>query len=221
MGRRIFDLTVGSLVLLVFAPIMLLTAAAIRLSDPGPVLYRAVREGQDETRFELLKFRTMRIGSDQLGIISGLSDQRVFPFGAFLRKTKLDELPQFWNVIRGEMSVVGPRPENCDIVERCYTKEQRRTLSVRPGVASPGSIFNYTHAHEYLDDDDPVGSYEQKLLPVKLGLELVYVDDQSISYDLRLIGRTIAAIGGIIAGRRDFPLPREYAIARDRGYIDV
>lgn len=220
MAKRIFDVIFSSVVLVLALPFFALIALAIRLTDRGPVFYRARRHGQGNSEFMLYKFRTMRVGADREGAITALADDRVSRLGHLLRATKLDELPQFWNVLIGEMAIVGPRPEDVSVVQRCYTDEQRRTLSVLPGIASPGSIFNYTHAAEYLRDGDVAGTYEKDLLPVKLGLELVYVDRQSFWYDLRIIGRTMAVIARSLCGRREFPLPFEHSIARSRGYFE-
>jgi lipopolysaccharide/colanic/teichoic acid biosynthesis glycosyltransferase len=221
MAKRLFDLLLSATALIVTAPLLLFIAVAIKLSDPGPVFYHALRQGAGDSRFPLYKFRTMRVGADKNGAITGVNDARVFALGNFLRHTKLDEVPQFWNVLKGDMSVVGPRPEDIDIVDRCYTDSQRRTLSVRPGIASPGSIFNYTHAGEYLDDNDVAGSYETHLLPVKLGLELVYIDDVSFAYDLRIITRTLLIVIRMLLGQRQFALPPEYAVAEAKGYFSA
>ena len=221
MAKRVFDLFFSGFVILATAPLLLVIAVVIKLSDPGPVLYRSVRQGKGESRFNLIKFRTMRVGADEEGAITGTKDRRVFSFGGYLRQAKLDELPQFWNVLKGDMSIVGPRPEDVNIVRRCYSENQRRTLENRPGIASPGSIFNYTHANEYLDDSDIVGSYEARLLPVKLGLELEYVDNASFAYDIRIVARTIMVVVQMLFGQRQFPLPPEYAIAKSKGYFDV
>ncbi len=220
MIKRWFDIIFSLAMLVVALPLFVLVSIVIRLFDRGPIFYRARRQGQNAHSFILYKFRSMRIGSDIGSGITSTNDDRVSLIGGVLRRSKLDELPQFWNVLKGDMSVVGPRPEDGDIVRRCFTSLQRRTLSVRPGIASPGSIFNFTHGHHYLEDADPSGSYERQLLPIKLGLELVYVDDRNLAYDLKILGRTIKAIVATLSGKRDFSLPPEYAIAKRRGYFD-
>jgi lipopolysaccharide/colanic/teichoic acid biosynthesis glycosyltransferase len=219
MLKRIFDVVLSLFVLTLTLPVMIVIAIAVRVSDKGPAIYKSCRQGRGSSIFKLLKFRTMRLGSDEYGGISSPSDSRVFPLGQVLRSSKLDELPQFWNVLIGDMSIVGPRPENIDIVRRCYTRNQHRTLEVRPGIASPGSIFNYTHAKEYLGDACVDADYETKLLPVKLGLELAYLDNAGFVYDLRIIARTIAVILRKLLGQKHFALPPEYSIAKEKGYF--
>jgi lipopolysaccharide/colanic/teichoic acid biosynthesis glycosyltransferase len=220
MVKRLVDFVLSVCCLLILLPVFLLVSAIIKLSDKGPIFYFAHRAGLNGRPFKLIKFRTMVVGADKDGKITGLSDNRVFRFGELLRKTKLDELPQMINVIKGEMSIVGPRPESIDIVEQYYDQKfYRLTLSVRPGIASPGSIFNYTHSQKYLDEDNIESSYVQKLLPVKLALELVYINNQSMIYDFRLILRTLKTIIEISFGKTSFKLPPEYYVAVKQGLI--
>lgn len=208
MGTRLRDLLLASLALVVTSPLLAVVAVAIRLSDPGPAFYRARRAGRGGRPFTMLKFRTMRVGNARRAI-SSADDDRVFPLGALLRRTKIDELPQLFNVLRGEMSLVGPRPEDFDIVQRFYLPWQMETLTVPPGLASPGSLYNYTHGERMLAGPVTDGSYVESLLPVKLALDMVYVGRRSAVYDLQLIWRTITTIGAIVAGRRRFPEPPE------------
>ena len=215
MARRLFDILAASLGLLLAAPLLLLAALGIRLSSRGPVLYRSLRVGRGGGVFTMLKLRTMH--ADQRGRhskITGHNDPRVFPFGRFLRKAKIDELPQLLNVLAGDMSIVGPRPEEPVFVARHYAPEHRETLSVRPGLASPGSIYNYTHGERLLDGADPEQHYLSRVLPVKLALDRVYVQQRSFLFDLRVIGRTIDVIVAAMLGRDDFPDPPEMAEAQ-------
>ena len=188
------DRIFAGLALLLLSPILLLAALGVKCSSPGPLLYTTKRMGKNVVPFTIYKFRTMRVGSEREGAITATCDSRVFPWGAFLRKTKIDELPQLWNVLNGTMSIVGPRPEDVGIVERAYTPEQLRTLEVLPGLACPGSIFNYTHGDLYLDEEDADGSYVSRFLPVKLGLDLVYLEHWSLWYDFCIVLRTVRAI---------------------------
>lgn len=215
MGKRLFDVSAAVLALAVLAPVLLLTAVLISLSSPGPVLYRAGRAGQHGRVFPMLKFRSMHHRRSELGpAITGRDDPRVFPVGRWIRKLKIDELPQLFNVLKGDMSIVGPRPEDYAIVQRHYTRPwQLSTLDVRPGLASPGSIFHYTHGDDYIDPADPGGSYVRDFLPLKLALERVYVERSSFLYDLALIGRTLRVIAAIAAGRRKFAEPPEMPAA--------
>jgi lipopolysaccharide/colanic/teichoic acid biosynthesis glycosyltransferase len=210
MAKRLFDIVGAALGLVLLSPVLLLAAIGIRLSSRGPVLYRAQRVGRDGKLFTMHKFRTMRVDQGpRSGPITGANDPRVFRFGALLRRLKIDELPQLFDVLRGRMSLVGPRPEDPRIVRAHYTPEQMETLRVRPGLASPGSIYNYTHGDRILGQDDPEQAYVTKLLPVKLALENVYVREANLVYDLRIILRTVWTILQMALGRQDFPDPPE------------
>ncbi len=188
------DRVLAALALLLLSPLFLVAAIGILLSSPGPVFYRAKRMGMGAKPITIYKFRTMRVGADKQGAITAAKDNRVFPWGEFLRKSKIDELPQLINILKGEMSIVGPRPEDVDIVRKYYTKEEMLTLKVLPGLACPGSIFNYTHGNLYLDTEDADEAYTGKLLHIKLALDLYYLKHWSLLYDIRIIFRTLDAI---------------------------
>ena len=215
MARRLVDVLLASLALIVLAPVLLVAAAGIRLSDPGPILYRGPRVGYRRKLFPMYKLRTMRV--NQAGFRSAITaqhDPRVFPFGALLRRSKIDELPQLFNVLRGDMSIVGPRPEDPGMVEQHYTPLDLETLDVRPGLASPGSIYNFTHGETLLASDDPEKHYVEQLLHLKLALDVVYVRRASSRYDVAIIGRTLRVILASLLGRRRFSDPPEMAEAR-------
>ncbi len=215
MARRLTDVAVAGAALVVLSPVLLVVAALIRLSGGGPVIYRARRAGRHGRPFTMLKFRTMRVGASASGgAITGPDDGRVLRLGSWLRRTKLDELPQLVNVLRGEMSIVGPRPEDPRIVSAHFRPEHLRTLDVAPGLTSPGSLFNYTHGEALLTGPDPDAAYAERLLPVKLALELVYLRRRGPRYDLLVVARTIWVIAAIAAGRRSFPAPPELREAR-------
>ncbi len=209
--KRFFDFLLSALAAVVLSPIMLIAAAGIKISDRGPVFYKAKRMGKGMIPIDIYKFRTMRVNSDQKGSITAKNDSRVFLFGGFLRKAKIDELPQLFNILNGSMSVIGPRPEDVGIVNKYYSEEQKRTLKVLPGLASPGSIFNYTHGDRYLSDTDTEEAYIERLMPVKLAMDLYYVDNWTLWYDVELIFRTIVVIILRMLGKRKFPYPKEYA----------
>ena len=213
--RRLVDALLAGLALVVTAPLLALAAVGIRRASPGPVLYRAERVGRGGRPFIMYKLRTMhtRRRSDA-SRITGAQDPRVFPLGAWLRALKLDELPQLINVVKGEMAIVGPRPEDPAIVARHYTALGRETLTVRPGLASPGSIYSSTHGDALLHGNDPEAAYVQRLLPVKLALDAFYVRHASLAYDVRIVGRTLWVIGATLAGRRRFADPPELPEAR-------
>ena len=214
IAKRALDILLAGVALLVAAPLLALAALGIRLAGPGPILYRARRVGQHERPFTMYKLRTMRVGQAYTSVITAKDDPRVFPFGALLRRTKLDELPQLYNVLRGDMAMVGPRPEDPQMVEQFYAPLHRETFRVLPGLTSPGSLYAYTHGEAQLDVRDPHGSYADRLLPLKLALDLVYVRRASLGYDLALISRTAWMLGTALLGRRTFPLPRELSDAR-------
>ncbi len=214
MAKRLFDVINAVTALVLLTPVFVAAFVGIRLASPGPAIYSARRTGRDGVIFVMYKFRTMHVGSAAAGAITGTRDSRIFFFGRVLRSLKIDELPQLFNVLVGEMSIVGPRPEDPAIVETYYGATGRETLTVLPGLASPGSIFNYTHGHLFLDDASPEESYVARLLPIKLALEVVYVRHRSFITDLKIIFRTIATILFIAAGRKKFPDPPEMTEAR-------
>lgn len=211
MAKRAFDIILAAAGLIVFSPLLLVSAAGVRLSGPGSVFFRAKRAGKGDSAFYIIKFRTMRertVESDRA--ITGINDRRIYPVGGLLRALKIDELPQLWNVLRGDMSLVGPRPEDFNLARDHYTDEQRLTLDVLPGIASPGSIYNYMFADKFLRGADPERSYIQELLPRKLALELDYVRRASFSLDLRIIAQTVAVIIQVGFGRQEFGDPDTY-----------
>ncbi|MEQ9406229.1 MAG: sugar transferase [Fuerstiella sp.] len=215
MVKRLFDITAASLSLLLFGPIIILAAIGVKLSSPGPAFYCARRAGINGRPFTLFKLRTMHVNQGTgASAVTGQHDPRIFRFGELLRKLKLDELPQLWNILRGDMSVVGPRPEDMVNVERYYDDLGLSTLTVRPGLAGVGSIYNYTHGERMLTGSDPEQIYARELLPLKLALEAVYLDRACLSYDLSLIARTLSTILRIAAGQTQFPDPPEMDAAR-------
>lgn len=209
MGKRLFDLLAAATALILLAPLLICTAIGVRLSSAGPALYRARRSGRGGNEFVMYKFRTMHVAAKQGSVITAASDARVFSLGRILRALKIDELPQLWNVVRGDMSIVGPRPEDPQIVQQHFGSLGMETLSVAPGLASPGSLYNYTHGYLMVDNQNPEAAYVTQLLPVKLALELVYVRHRSLRYDIRITLRTAMTILQIAAGKKDFPDPPE------------
>ena len=212
-AKRVLDVMLAGVALVVAAPVLGVAAVGIRLAGPGPILYRAQRVGLHTRVFTMFKLRTMRPGQYPTAI-TAKNDPRVFPFGALLRRTKVDELPQLYNVLRGDMAIVGPRPEDPRMVARFYTPLDHETLRVAPGLTSPGSLYAYTHGEAQLDASDSEGCYGERLLPLKLALDIVYVRRASLAYDLALIGRTAWMLGTALLGRREFPLPPELNVAR-------
>lgn len=211
--KRAFDLVLASIALALAAPILLVAAIGIRLSSPGPVLFCSKRVGRGGAAFTMYKLRTMHVGSSG-SAITAWRDPRVFPFGFLLRQCKIDELPQLVNVLRGDMSIVGPRPEHPAIVAEHYTPVHHATLAARPGLTSPGSIYSYTHGEQGLGVDGTERDYVEHLLPMKIALDLVYLRRMSVGYDCAVIVRTVYVIVGSMLGRRDFAPPPELAEAK-------
>lgn len=210
----------AGIALLLAAPLMLIIAIGIRLSDPGPVFYFAERAGVGGVVFRMFKFRTMRIAPGPGSRIAKARDPRAFAFGALLRRLRLDELPQLWNIIRGEMAFVGPRPEDPWFVDHVYTAADRKTLEAPPGLTSPGTLYYLTYyltqAEQFPDNTDTEASYISGPLKLKLALDRAYVRNASAAYDLRLAVQTIWVLGCVAAGRRQFPEYRFEAAVTDK-----
>jgi len=187
---RGLDLIASSIGLVILAPVFLVIGLAVKLTSAGLVFYRAERVGQGGHLFKLYKFRSMYRDADRQGPgITAKDDQRITPVGRFLRRTKLDELPQLINVLRGEMSLVGPRPEDPRYVA-LYTPLQRQVLDVRPGITSPASL-RYRAEETLLKGEDWETIYVKQILPDKLAIDLAYVRQRTLWNDLALILRTI------------------------------
>lgn len=192
--KRLFDITASGLGLLVLSPLFLVLALWIKLDSPGPVFYRQVRVGRGNKDFRLFKFRSMRVGSDKKGLITvGGHDPRVTRSGYYIRKYKLDELPQLINVFIGDMSLVGPRPEVRKYVD-LYTPEQLRVLDVRPGITDMASI-RYRNENELLEQAaDPEQYYRDVVMQDKLRINLEYIADHSFIKDLKIIFMTFKSV---------------------------
>lgn len=194
MLKRFFDLVLSLIGLLILAPLLMALAVWIRFSSPGPVFYRSRRAGRHGRPFRLLKFRTMVVEADKIGGPStSADDPRITIAGAFLRKHKLDELPQLVNVLRGDMSLVGPRPEVLEEVA-LYTEEEKRLLDVRPGITDWASIRFRNEAEILRGAPDPHQAYREKIRPEKIRLGLEYVRCQSLLTDCRIVLQTLKAI---------------------------
>ena len=199
--KRAFDVAVAVIGLLVTSPIVLAAAIAVKLGSPGPVFYSGTRVGRDGKVFDIHKVRSMRVGAAAAGpAITAEGDSRVTSAGRFLRRTKIDEIPQLWNVLKGDMSLVGPRPEHPDYVSH-FTTEQRRLLSVRPGMTGPAALA-FHDEEDQLRGDDPVGTYLNDLLPQKLAIELQYLGRATFWSDLRIIFKTVALMQRRLYARR-------------------
>ncbi len=194
MLKRLFDIVASGIGLVLVSPIFVVLAIWIKADSEGPVFYRQVRVGRGNKDFRLFKFRSMRVGADKQGLITiGGRDPRVTRSGYFIRKYKLDELPQLINVFVGDMSLVGPRPEVRKYVDM-YTEEQLHVLDVRPGITDAASIA-YRNENELLEQaENPDQYYIEVIMPDKLRINLEYVKNHSFWGDIRLILRTFWAI---------------------------
>ena len=192
--KRLFDIVASGFGLLLLSPLFLLVAIWIKLDSPGPVFYRQVRVGRYNRDFRIFKFRSMRVGADKGSLVTiGGRDPRVTRSGYFIRKFKIDELPQLINVFIGDMSLVGPRPEVRHYVDY-WTKEQLRVLDVRPGITDPASI-KFRNENELLEKaEDPEKYYIEVIMQEKLRLYLEYVENHSFWYDMKLIFQTFWVI---------------------------
>ena len=194
MFKRIFDIVSSVLVLLIIWPLMILIAILVLCSGKGRIFFVQKRVGRHGLEFNLYKFRTMQINSEALGQLTiGGKDPRVTRIGYWLRKFKLDELPQLFNVIGGSMSVVGPRPEVIRYTS-LYSNEQKQVLNVRPGLTDYASLV-YIAEDELLGKaSDPFKTYINEVMPAKLALNLKYIKEQSFLTDLKIIFRTIGKL---------------------------
>ena len=192
--KRAFDIFGSALGLAVLSPLLACVAVAISLDSRGPVLYQGARVGINGRRFNILKFRTMVTNAEAIGgSTTSEDDPRVTAVGRFLRGNKLDELPQLWNVLIGDMSFVGPRPQVQWAVDR-YTPEERLVLSVRPGITDYASLRFANEGEILKGSKDPDRDYMEKIHPEKMRLNLEYVRSRSFSGDLSIIAQTLGAV---------------------------
>jgi lipopolysaccharide/colanic/teichoic acid biosynthesis glycosyltransferase len=190
---RFLNASVSLLGLVALSPVLLMVALAVKWSSPGPVLYRARRVGKDGRLFNLYKFRSMVVDADSRGPrVTASGDVRVTGVGRFLRRTKLDELPQLFNTLVGDMSLVGPRPEDPDYV-KLYSPEQRRVLSVRPGITSPATL-RYRTEEQLLVGPEWEETYRTEILPDKLRIELEYLSGRTLSSDMLILAKTASSL---------------------------
>ena len=194
VGKRLVDIVCSSVGLLILSPLLALAMILVRASSAGPVFFVQERVGLRCKLFRLIKFRSMHVGADRSGpAITSSGDSRITPVGAFLRRTKIDELPQLLNVLMGDMSLVGPRPENPNYV-RDYTKVQRGLLRVRPAITDPASIAYRHEEHLLALEPDPERYYREHLLSDKLALSLEYVEHISLARDISILMQTAGSL---------------------------
>lgn len=194
--KRLFDLIVSTIILLIFLPFGILISLLIAVESRGGVFYRQERIGRNGGPFYLWKFRTMRKNADKLGKLTvGMRDPRITRVGLFIRKVKLDEFPQFLNVLSGDMSIVGPRPEVREYVD-LYTAEQREVLSVKPGITDYASL-EYFKENELLGkSENPRQTYIDEIMPAKIELNKKYLANPTIGHDLKIMWMTFRKMIG-------------------------
>lgn len=204
-AKRFFDLCCALIGLLVLGPVLIVIALLIWLDSGLPIFYHGVRTGRYGRQFRIYKFRTMVRDAERLGGLStGKDDPRITRLGRYLRKYKLDELPQLLNVLRGEMSFVGPRPEMPEYTQ-LYTGEEELILTVRPGITDYASI-EFVQLGEILGNDEPDRIYEGQVRPIKNALRVKYVKEQSFWGDIKIMFRTLGRLAGLVsANAQDAP----------------
>ncbi len=193
MAKRAFDLLIAALALLLLAPLLLAVALLIKLDSPGPVFFRQERVGRHGVPFRIHKFRTMREGAAGLAITVG-ADPRITKAGAFLRRTRIDELPQLIDVLQGTMSLVGPRPEVPRYVAHYPPELRERALAVRPGITDPVSLAYIDEAALLAAAADPEREYVERILPVKVQRQAEYAERASLATDLGVLCRTLGVL---------------------------
>src|SRR5271168_3364645 len=217
MIKRFFDLILSSILLIAFSPLLLFVAVRIRLEDGGPVFYRGLRVGRYGNPFKMLKFRTMVVDADWRGASStAADDDRVTRCGHFIRRYKIDELPQLLNVLGGSMSVVGPRPQVAWAVELYEPEQKQAILSVRPGITDYASIKFSNEAEILRGSRDPDRAYLELIAPEKTRLARLYADNQSLATDLHILWLTLLNLIGVRRAEDQSVIENQPAISEQR-----
>lgn len=192
MIKRLFDIVASFLGLILVSPLLVIISVLVKLDSRGPIFYRGVRSGRLREPFPIFKFRTMVIDAEKLGGPSTPADDpRLTKLGKFLKKYQLDELPQLINVLKGEMSLVGPRPEVKMYIDMMGEKEREEILSVRPGMTDWASLWDFHEGEVLKGSEDPEKTYMEKIRPTKIKLQLKYVKERSFWTDIKIIFKTI------------------------------
>ena len=195
--KRLFDIISSGMALIVLSPIWLVALIGIELSDPGPVFYMANRVGKHNKNFRMFKFRSMRVDKNADETNFKADRNRIFGWGEFLRKTKIDELPQLLNVFAGQMSVIGPRPASADQVAVTRAGRYAVISTLKPGLSGPSALYDYIYGDQIEDEEE----YKEKVLPTRLDLDLFYVKKNNLLYDLKMIWYTVICIFCLVAKR--------------------
>lgn len=210
--KRLFDIVLCLFAIIVLSPVYVLTALGIEVSSPGTVLYHSRRAGINKKPFEFYKFRSMHPPKGRKKDMFLTDPDRVFPFGKLIRRLKIDELPQLFNVLKGDMSIVGPRPMTVEHVDEFYSGDYEKVTKVKPGLTSAASLYDYTVGDTYKDNE----AYRREVVPVKMELEKLYVERQSFGYDCSLILRTIVTILQVLLGKKNFRAQPELSEIKNR-----
>lgn len=192
--KRTFDIIASLGALIVSSPLWILAIIGIEISDPGPVFYVANRVGKDNKPFKMLKFRSMRVDKKANEKSLRADTERIFRWGKVMRDTKIDELPQLVNILKGEMSFIGPRPASADQVEITRAGKYAVTAKMKPGLSGPSALYDYIYGDKFEDEAE----YIEKVLPTRLDLDLYYYEVRSISYDFRILCYTVVCILGLL-----------------------
>lgn len=208
--KRAFDILFGCLLMVVVIVTYPFVALGIKISSPGPIMYVSTRVGKNGKPFKFYKYRSMHIDD---GTHKGMSEEqkRVFTVGKILRRTKLDEFPQAINVLKGDISVVGPRPMLTGNVTKMYGGRYAPVLDVKPGLTSYASLFDYTHGDALVGDRE---AYLSTIVPIKREMELYYVQNRNLITDIKLILKTAGIMLSVIGGKNEFEYPKEYYMAK-------
>lgn len=193
--KRLFDIFGALLGIILLFPLLIVIGLIVKITSPGPVLYCGVRTGWYGQPFQIFKFRSMRVGAESGAGTTSKNDPRITPVGSFIRHYKLDEIPQLFNVLFGDMSFVGPRPELLRYTSQ-YVGDEQLILCVRPGITDLSSL-QFSNLNELIDDEDPDRFFEEKVLPEKNRLRIKYVKERSFLLDFFLIVKTLLKVAGI------------------------
>lgn len=195
--KRIFDIVCGIVGILGTSPFWIAAIIGVEVSDPGPVFYVADRVGKDNKHFKMYKFRSMTVNKNADETSFKADTNRIFGWGAFMRKSKIDELPQLINLVLGDMSVVGPRPASADQVQVVRAGKFGEVANVKPGLTSPSALYDYIYGDTVEDEAE----YEEKVLPTRLELDLFYVKRMTFGYDIKMIWYTVMCILYSLVGK--------------------
>ena len=198
--KRFLDIFLCVFAILVLSPIYIFAVLGIEISSPGTVFYHSMRAGLEKKPFKFYKFRSMHPPKGEKKDMFLADPDRVFPFGRLIRRIKIDELPQLFNVLKGDMSIVGPRPMTVEHVNEIYCGDYEKVTKVKPGLTSAASLYDYTVGDTYKDNE----AYRREILPIKLEMEKMYVERQSFCYDFSLVCRTMITILQVAVGKKEF-----------------